>query len=58
VGRLKINNHRFLANHGDETTLQQLASGAQEPIGKSGWMKKDTKIEGRNLFNFGASVKL
>ncbi|KIW33349.1 uncharacterized protein PV07_00206 [Cladophialophora immunda] len=28
IGRLKSNNHRFLAHHGDPSTLQQLASWA------------------------------
>jgi hypothetical protein len=56
VGRLKSNNHRFVANHGDENTLQQLASGVKEPIGRGGWVR--TLEEGRNVFTFDKSGKL
>jgi hypothetical protein len=56
VGRLKKNGHRFLANHGDESTLKQLASNVKEPIGRSGWVK--TGEDGRNLFIFEKSGKL
>jgi hypothetical protein len=56
VGRLKSNNHRFVANHGDENTLQQLASGVKEPIGRGGWVS--TAEEGRNVFTFDKSGKL
>ena len=52
VGRLKSNNHRFVANHGDESTLQQLSSFSKEPIGRAGYVMKDRKQEGRNLFIF------
>lgn len=51
VGRLKSNGHRFIANHGDDSTLQQLASFSKEPIGRSGVVKLDTKVKGRNLFS-------
>jgi hypothetical protein len=56
VGRLKSTNHRFVANHGDESTLHQLASGAKEPIGRSGWVR--TEEEGRNVFTFHKFGKL
>ena len=56
VGRLKSNNHRFVANHGDENTLQQLASGAREPIRRSGWVR--ALEEGNNVFTFDKSGKL
>ncbi|KAH7411347.1 hypothetical protein BKA64DRAFT_663253 [Cadophora sp. MPI-SDFR-AT-0126] len=50
VGRLKGNGHRFLANHADDGTLQQLCSSSKEPIGRSGWVM--TGEDGRNLFTF------
>ncbi len=55
VGRLKTNGHRFLANHGDMATLQQLSSGLSEQIGKSGWVKAGDKD--RNLFFFESNGK-
>jgi Thiolase-like protein type 1 additional C-terminal domain len=51
VGRLKSSGHRFLANHGDASTLKELASGAKEPIGRSGWVRCE-KGTGKNLFSF------
>ncbi|KAF2739278.1 hypothetical protein EJ04DRAFT_457971, partial [Polyplosphaeria fusca] len=36
VGRLKGSGKRFLANHGDEGTLRQMAGGAGEICGRSG----------------------
>lgn len=58
VGRLKNNNHRFIANHGDDTTLQQLSSFSREPIGRAGYVKKDETKKGRNLFVFTDSSRL
>ncbi|KAF2403124.1 hypothetical protein EJ06DRAFT_528081 [Trichodelitschia bisporula] len=58
VGRLKSNGKRFLANHADGETLAQLASGTREPIGRSGWVKGDSKVKGRNLFTVGSGQKL
>jgi hypothetical protein len=55
VGRLK-NGHRFLANHGNETTLLQLASRVREPIGRKGYVV--TAEDGRNLFSFEKGGKL
>lgn len=51
MGRLKSNDHRFLANHGDVNTLRELGSGVKEPIGRSGWVWCE-KGTGRNLFSF------
>lgn len=56
VGRLKKNNHRFIANHGDENTLRQLSSSNREQIGRSGWVK--TGDDERNLSVFSESGKL
>ncbi|OWP00589.1 hypothetical protein B2J93_6026 [Marssonina coronariae] len=50
VGRLQSSGHRFLANHGSESTLRQLASASKEPIGERGWVRRG---EGeRNVFTF------
>ena len=56
VGRLKSSGNRFIANHADDSTLQQLASNTKEPIGRSGTVKKGEK--GKNLFSFEAGSKL
>ena len=56
VGRLSVNGHRFIANHADQNTLQQLASRTKEPIGRKGWVR--TGDDGRNLFYFEQTVKL
>jgi hypothetical protein len=58
IGRLKKNGKRFLANHGDDTTLQQMASGAGEIVGLSGWLKQDPERKGRGLFTFDKVAKL
>lgn len=47
---------RFIANHGDESTLKQLASGTREPIGRAGYVR--TGDDGRNLFTFEENAKL
>lgn len=52
VGRLKRNNNRFLANHGDENTLRTMAGGTSEIIGRSGWVSRDTEKKRRCLFSF------
>ncbi|KAK6528542.1 hypothetical protein TWF281_009783 [Arthrobotrys megalospora] len=41
VGRLTKNNSRFVANNGDEHTLNLLCSTSDEPIGKIGWVSCD-----------------
>ncbi|KAJ4252398.1 hypothetical protein NW762_010996 [Fusarium torreyae] len=56
VGRLLENGHRFIANHGDETTLSTLASNKVEPIGLQGLVLMAPG--GRNLFSIKPSVKL
>lgn len=58
IGRLKKNGHRFVANHGDAFTLQQLCSTSEEQIGRSGLVESDTKKGGRNLFIFPTNGKL
>lgn len=50
IGRLK-DGRRFIANHGDAVTLQQLASTVKEPIGRKGWVRRDEDGK-RNLFSF------
>lgn len=56
VGRLKSNGHRFLANHGEASTLQQLSSSSKEPIGRVGHVSLGNA--GRNLFTFTRGGKL
>ena len=56
VGRLTSNGKRFLANHGNEKTLNELSSRVKEPIGRVGWVKCGKG--GRNLFAFVAETKL
>ncbi|KAH9873777.1 hypothetical protein IAQ61_004404 [Plenodomus lingam] len=58
VGRLKSDGKRFLANHGDENTLRQMASGASEIVGKTGWVWQDKEKEGRGLFSFDKPSRL
>jgi hypothetical protein len=58
VGRLKSGGKRFLANHGDEETLRQMAGGKGEIVGKGGWVWQDEKKEGRGLFAFDKPAKL
>lgn len=58
MGRLKKNDHRFVANHADENTLLQLSSTTEEPIGRSGYVKPDSERKGRNLFSFGKESRL
>jgi len=57
VGRLRANDHRFIANHGDAETLKQLSCWTMEPIGRSGWVERESG-KGRNLFSFGRRIKL
>lgn len=56
VGRMRNNGHRFIANHADGKTLQQLCSRVKEPIGRRGWVR--TAEDGRNLFSFETSLNL
>ncbi|TQV92303.1 hypothetical protein V2A60_006991 [Cordyceps javanica] len=54
VGRLKTG-ERFLANHGDDTTLERLAQRSAEHVGEAGLVRKDDE---RNLFYFDAKPSL
>ncbi|KAL1865406.1 hypothetical protein Plec18167_009453 [Paecilomyces lecythidis] len=56
VGRLLKDQHRFIANHGDESTLAQLASTTVEPIGRKG--RVSVSQDGRNLFTFETKANL
>ncbi|OAF98899.1 acetyl-CoA acetyltransferase-like protein [Paraphaeosphaeria sporulosa] len=58
VGRLKSNSKRFLANHGDEMTLRQMAEGAGEVVGRAGWVVQDGEKEGRSLFSFDRTSRI
>ncbi|KAL5394998.1 hypothetical protein PMIN06_012768 [Paraphaeosphaeria minitans] len=58
VGRLKSNGKRFLANHGDGSTLRQMAEGAVEIVGRVGWVVGDGEREGRSLFSFEGASRL
>jgi hypothetical protein len=58
VGRLKSNGKRFLANHGDENTLRQMASGASEIVGRTGRVWLDSEKKGRGLFSFEKGPKI
>ncbi|KAI4848003.1 hypothetical protein E4T44_00739 [Aureobasidium sp. EXF-8845] len=58
VGRLKSSGHRFIANHGDATTLKRLASRSEEPIGKTGYVRASEQSDGRNLFFLEAASRL
>ncbi|KAF4763769.1 hypothetical protein HAV15_000994 [Penicillium sp. str.  len=52
VCRLKSNGHRVIANHGDITTLEQLSSWTEEPIGRIGFVRQSLTTTGQNLFVF------
>ncbi|KAM3558892.1 hypothetical protein ARSEF4850_004385 [Beauveria asiatica] len=54
VGKLKTG-ERFLANHGDDATLQRLAQRSVEHIGEAGVVRKEDE---RNLFYFNARPNL
>ncbi|KHN98357.1 thiolase [Metarhizium album ARSEF 1941] len=56
VGRLRGTGKRFLANHGDDQTLSQLAGAASEQVGRTG--RVTTGEDGRNLFFLDAKTKL
>jgi hypothetical protein len=55
VGTLQ-SGHRFVANHGDGNTLEQLSSQTKEQIGRHGWVKTDSN--GKNLFVFDHGTRL
>lgn len=58
VGRLASSGKRFLANHGDDKTLRQMASGVSEIVGRRGWVWQDREREGRGLFAFDRPARL
>jgi len=55
VGKLQGSGQRFLANHGDEQTLAQLANTSAEQVGRAGFVHKDDE---RNLFFFDLKTRL
>lgn len=58
MGKLKSNGKRFLANHGNDTTLQQLSSSNGEQIGRLGLVQRDKEVNGRNLFSLSDQASL
>ncbi|KAF1959456.1 hypothetical protein CC80DRAFT_586012 [Byssothecium circinans] len=58
VARLKSNGKRVLANHGDESTLRQMAGATAEIVGRSGWVRQDSERRGRGVFMFEKSSKM
>ncbi|KND95327.1 hypothetical protein TOPH_00007 [Tolypocladium ophioglossoides CBS 100239] len=56
VGKLQNTGQRFLANHGDEHTLAQLADSSVEHIGQAGHVQKGE--DQKNLFFFDLKTKL
>ncbi|PSN63113.1 hypothetical protein BS50DRAFT_530735 [Corynespora cassiicola Philippines] len=58
IGRLKRSGDRFLANHGDENTLRQMAAGRGEIIGKTGSVRQDDRRKGRALFIFNQDSRI
>ncbi|KAM5457833.1 hypothetical protein McanCB49686_002548 [Microsporum canis] len=58
IGLLKNNGHRFIANHADGLTLDELSNPITEPIGRTGYVTKDPDEAGRNLFSLRSPNKL
>ncbi|KAJ4990237.1 hypothetical protein SVAN01_04328 [Stagonosporopsis vannaccii] len=58
VGRLKGDGKRFLANHGDDATLRQMAEGTMEIVGNTGWVWQDKKTKEKGLFAFDKPARL
>jgi hypothetical protein len=61
IGRLKGNGYRFVANHGDQLTLQELASPGEEQIGKVGYVETRRDASGdpeSNAFSLGPRPKI
>ncbi|CAI7670733.1 unnamed protein product [Penicillium viridicatum] len=52
VCRLKSNEHRLIANHGDITTLEELSSWTEEPIGRTGFVRRSSTTTDQNVFVF------
>ncbi|KAF3766819.1 acetyl-CoA acetyltransferase [Cryphonectria parasitica EP155] len=56
IGRLEANGRRFVANHGDQRTLQRVSSALEEQVGKKGYVSIMRTSKGepeRNLFFLG-----
>lgn len=51
IGRLKENDHRFVANAVDEPTLLQLCDTRIEQVGNTGWVTNE-EDSGQNIFTF------
>ncbi|KAM5475203.1 hypothetical protein MauCBS54593_001679 [Microsporum audouinii] len=58
IGLLRNNGHRFIANHADGLTLDELSNPIKEPIGRTGYVTKDPDEAGRNLFSLRSPNKL
>lgn len=58
VGLLKTTGRRFVANHADDATLEELSDPGKEPIGRSGYVTTDTTEGGKNLFSLKLLTKL
>ncbi|KAF2271952.1 uncharacterized protein EI97DRAFT_446146 [Westerdykella ornata] len=58
VGRLKKDGRRFLANHADEKTLREMASGVGEIVGRSGFVRRDPERKGRGLWSFDGVARI
>lgn len=61
VGRLTDSNNRFVANHGDKRTLQELASDVEEQVGKVGYVETKRDASGdpeSNVFFLGPKPRI
>lgn len=61
VGRLTDSNYRFVANHGDIRTLQELASDVEEQVGKVGYVETKRDASGdpeSNVFFLGPKPRI
>lgn len=61
IGRLKDSAYRFIANNGDQKTLQELASSLEEQIGKFGYVETKRDANGdpeSNAFFLGPRPKI
>lgn len=61
IGRLTDSKHRFVANHGDQRTLQELASSIEEQIGKIGYVETKRDASGdpeSNAFFLGPKPRI
>ncbi|KAJ4385587.1 hypothetical protein N0V93_010016 [Gnomoniopsis smithogilvyi] len=61
IGRLRNSGHRFIANHGDQQTLQHLSSAFEEKIGAEGFVRTSRTKSGEpesNVFYLGPRPSL